>query len=141
MPCILWITGDFSSAALIEKTGLQPYKIIEKGTTVTTRDGDRHYDHTVCGFDVSTGDFTAFKTLVEDATVWLETHKEQLLHLDDVHAQGKLDFGFYTQFADSKIVAQYDTLPHRLLKLAGDLKFDIELSQYWYSEDQGAQLN
>ncbi len=141
MPCILWITGDFRSEEIIDKTGLQPYKIVEKDAVVATRDGERHYDHAVCGFDVSAGDFTEFKQLVEDAQQWLETHYAQLQKLESFPLQGKLDFGYYTQFADSKIVAQYDTLPHKLLKLAGDLKFDIELSQYWYAENQGAQLN
>lgn len=141
MPCILWITCDCSSEQLIETVALQPYKIIEKGSVVETRDGEKRFDHTLCGFDVSTKDFTEFEVLVKDATQWLSDHYGQLEKLADMGATVKLDFGFYTKFVDSKIVAQYDSIPWQLMKIAGDLKIDIELSQYWYTEDQGAQLN
>lgn len=141
MPCVLWVSCDCSSEKLVETIALQPYKVIEKGAVVETRDGEKHFDHTLCGFDVSTGDFTDFKTLVQQSIQWLTEHFGQLLKLAEIEATAKLDYGFYTQFVDSKIVAQYDTIPHELMKLASDLKMDIELSQYWFAENQGAQLN
>jgi hypothetical protein len=141
MPCVLWISSECNSDELIKTIELQPYKVIEKGAVVDTKEGEKTFDHTLCGFDVSTGDFTDFKTLVKETTQWLAMNYEKLSRLSAIHATAKLDFGFYTQFVDSKIVAQYDTIPYQLMKLASDLKMDIELSQYWYSEDQGAQLN
>ena len=141
MPCVLWVSCECSSEELIKLIDLQPYKIIEKGATLETRDGEKHFDHTLCGFDVSTKDFTEFKILVQESVEWLTTNFERLLKLSSIHATAKLDFGYYTQFVDSKIVAQYDTIPYQLMKLASDLKMDIELSQYWYAENQGAQLN
>lgn len=141
MPCVLWITCDCTSQELIETIDLQPYKTIEKGSTVATRDGEKHFDHTLCGFDVSTGDFTDFKKLVQESTQWLSDNFEKLSRLPAISATAKLDYGFYTQFVDSKIVAQYDTIPWQLMKLASELKIDMELSQYWYAEHEGAQLN
>ena len=141
MPCVLWVSCDCSSRELIESLGLESYKTIEKGSTVATREGDKHFDHTLCGFDVSTGDFSDFKTLVKDSIDWLKANRERLEGLKALNATGRLDYGFYTQFTDSKIVAQYDTIPSELMKLAAALDLDIELSQYWYAEGQGAQLN
>jgi len=141
MPCVLWVTCSCSSEELINTIDIQPYKIIEKGAVVDTRDGVKHFDHTLCGFDVSTADFTEFKVLVQHAIDWLGSNFEHLSKLPLLNASAKLDFGYYTQFVDSKIVAQYDTIPFQLMKLAGDLEIDIELSQYWFAKDQGAQLN
>ncbi len=141
MPCVLWVSCDCSSDELIMKLELKPYKIIEKGSVVTTREGEQYFDHTLCGFDVSKGDFTDFKTLVQESVQWLSEHFNKLSRLQDIEASGKLDYGFYSRFADSKIVAQYDTIPYALIRLASDLKLTIELSQYWYAEHEGAQLN
>lgn len=141
MPCVLWVSCDCPSGEIVDIVEIQPYKIIEKGSVVDTKAGERYYNHTVCGFDVSTADFTDFKKQVTDATKWLQQYFPQLSRLESLGATAKLDFGFYTQFADSKIVAQYDTIPYQLAQLTGTLKIDIELSQYWYAEGQGAQLN
>lgn len=141
MPCVLWVSCDCDSELLIKTIELQPYKIIEKNTVVDTKAGERLYDQTVCSFDVSAIDFTDFKGQVAEAIAWLEMHQEKLSKLKTINATAKLDFGYYSQFMDTNIVAQYDSIPHKLAKLAGNLEMDIELSQYWYSEDQGAQLN
>ena len=141
MPCVLWISCECSSQELVKLLELEPYKTIEKGSVVETREGQKLYEQPLCGFDVSKADFTDLKLQTEEAIRWLETHLMKLKKLEQVNATAKLDFGYYTQFVDSKIVAQYDTIPHKLAKLAGDLMIDIELSQYWYAEGQGAQLN
>lgn len=141
MPCILWISSDYPSEELTKDISLKPFKIIEKGEVLETREGEKKYDHTLCGFDVSTEDFTDLKTLVKDATLWLSIHFEDILKLRKLVSKARLDFGYYTSFSDSKIVAQYDTIPFQLMKLTGELNIDLELSQYWYSENQSAQLN
>ncbi len=141
MPCVLWVSCDQPSSDLVALLELQPYKIIERGSVVETAQGTKKYEQTLCGFDVSRQDFTDLKPQLEEAAGWLEQHFQQLQRLQNINSTQTLDFGFYTEFADSKIVAQYNKLPHRLLKLAGDLMVDIELSQYWYSGEQGAQLN
>ncbi len=141
MPCVLWISCDCSSEELIKTINIQPYKIIEKGAVVETKVGQKLYDQTLCGFDVSQKDFTDLKPQVDDAIQWLEANYSNLTGLQQLGATARLDFGYYTQFTDTKIVAQYDSIPHQLSKLTGALKLDIELSQYWHSEDQGAQLN
>jgi len=135
MPCVLWISGDFTSEEIISNTQLLPYKFIAKGETVQTKNGKKTYEQALCGFDVSEKDFTDFKALVADAQAYLEGNfgnLSALAKLKDTTA--RLDFGYYTSFMDQRIVAQYDTLPHRLLKLAGELQIDIELSQYWHSD-------
>jgi hypothetical protein len=142
MPCVLWMTCDCSSEELIEATGLQPYKIIEKGSDVETKAGTKHYEQTVCGFDVSAKDFTDFKGQVSDATEYLEVNRGKLEKAEGLTGlSAKLDFGYYSQFVDTNILAQYDTIPHRLMKLAGGLKIDIELSQYWYQGENSTLLN
>lgn len=141
MPCVLWISCDCNSQELTDTINLQPYKTIERGAIVETKEGSKKFEQTLCGYDVSKGDFTDFKTLVQDATQWLTQNFDNLKKLSAINYSGKLDFGFYTQFVDSKIVAQYDTIPVALMKLASELNLDIELSQYWFAENQGAQLN
>ena len=70
-----------------------------------------------------------------DALAYLEGCYENLGALSQLkNVTARLDFGYYTSFMDQRIVAQYDTLPHRLLKLAGELQIDIELSQYWHGD-------
>src|ERR1044072_9141185 len=113
MPCVLWISCNCSSEELVGTIELQPYKIIEKGSVVETRDGEKRFDDTLCGFDVSTQDFKDFKTLVTESSEWLSQHFEKLSKLSAIQATAKLDFGYYTQFVDSKIVAQYDTIPYQ----------------------------
>lgn len=141
MPCVLWVSCDCDSDVLIKTIELQPYKTIEKNTVVETKAGEKLYDQTVCGFDVSAIDFADFNGQVAEAIAWLESHQEKLAGLKTIGAKAKLDFGYYSQFIDTNIVAQYDSIPHKLAKLTGNLEIDIELSQYWYSENQGAQLN
>jgi hypothetical protein len=135
MPCVLWISGDFATEILEEAIQLTPYKKIEKGSVVQTKEGPKQYDTALCGFDVSQRDFTDFQALVNDAIGFLESNFNSLQGLEKVPgAAAKLDFGYFTTFTDNKIVAQYDTLPFQLLRLAGNLKIDIELSQYWHND-------
>jgi hypothetical protein len=143
MPCVLWISCDCSSKALIDTLEMQPYKTIEKGSVVATKTGgEKLYEQTLCGFDVSQRDFIDIKGQIQDAIQYLEAHSAQLSRLEKVEGfSAKLDFGIYTQFSDNRILAQYDTIPHQLMKLAGDLKLDLELSQYWYAGEENTQLN
>jgi hypothetical protein len=136
MPCVLWVSGDFTSEEIISNTQLLPYKFIAKGETVQLKTGgEKTYEQALCGFDVSDKDFSDFKALVADALTYLEAYHENLAALPKLKDMAaRLDFGYYTSFMDQRIVAQYDTLPHRLLKLAGDLQIDIELSQYWHGD-------
>ncbi|XZF16434.1 DUF4279 domain-containing protein [Chitinophagaceae bacterium MMS25-I14] len=135
MPCVLWISGDFTTEELTGKLLITPYKTIEKGATVQTKDGPKKYEQALCGFDVSSKDFTDFQSLVGDAIAYLEEHFNDLQVLAEMPAvHAKLDFGYFTSFMDNHIVAQYDTLPYQLLRLAGNLKIDIELSQYWHGD-------
>jgi len=135
MPCVLWISGDFTSEEIVNNTQLLPYKFIAKGETVQTKNGEKTYEQALCGFDVSEKDFSDFKALVADALAYLEGCYENLTALSQLKdVTARLDFGYYTSFMDQRIVAQYDTLPHRLLKLAGELQIDIELSQYWHGD-------
>lgn len=135
MPCVLWISGDFKTEELVDAIQLTPYKKIEKGEVVQTKEGPKKYESALCGFDVSQRDFTDFQALVGDAISFLEANFNKLQGLDKLPAaSAKLDFGYFTTFIDTKIVAQYDTLPFQLLRLSGNLKIDIELSQYWHSD-------
>jgi hypothetical protein len=136
MPCVLWISGDFTSEEIISNTQLLPYKFIAKGETVQLKTGEeKTYEQALCGFDVSEKDFTDFKALVTDAQAYLEDNYQNLSALSKLKDMtARLDFGYYTSFMDQRIVAQYDTLPHRLLKLSGELQIDIELSQYWHAD-------
>lgn len=136
MPCVLWISGDFTSEEIISNTQLLPYKFIAKGETVKLKTGEeKTYEQALCGFDVSEKDFTDFKALAADAQAYLEGNYEHLAALSKLKDMAaRLDFGYYTSFMDQRIVAQYDILPHRLLRLAGELQIDIELSQYWHGD-------
>jgi len=135
MPCVLWISGDFNTDALTEIIRLTPYKKIEKGEVVTTKDGPKKYEQALCGFDVSSKDFTDFQAMVSDAISFLETNFNNLQPLAEMQGvNAKLDFGYFSTFMDTNIVAQYDTIPYQLSRLAGNLRIDIELSQYWHTQ-------
>lgn len=140
MSCILRIEGDnFKVHEFLKQTNLKPYIAYLKGDELGfTRRGINTYEINGCSFDLSTADFDRFDTQKKDALNFLELHFEKLkllpefgLQIDEVPI---IDFGIFTRMFD--VAVQSDYLEPKLLKLAGELNFGIEISQYIESENE-----
>ncbi|KIA82474.1 hypothetical protein [Flavobacterium sp. AED] len=140
MSCILRIEGDnFKVHEFLKQTNLQPYIAYLKGDELGfTRSGINTYQINGCSFDLSKADFDRFDIQKKDALNFLEMHFEKLkllpeygLLIDEVPI---IDFGIFTRMFD--VTVQSDYLEPKLLKLAGELNFGIEISQYIQSENE-----
>ncbi len=82
---------------------------------------------------VSNAEFEEFEIQKTDAIAFMKRHFNELnkIHLLDGLESAVLDFGILMR----DVFIQSDVFPAELLFLAGQLGFDIELSQYRPSED------
>ena len=79
-------------------------------------------------FDVSTADFNDFEQQKRDAIAFLKTRElmiRKVMNWPGVQT-GELDFGIWQR----DVMVQCDRFPAELLRLAGGLGLDIELSRY-----------
>jgi|TARA_R110002111_G_scaffold48505_1_gene86101 hypothetical protein len=132
MSCILRIDGiKFQVDDFLESTELKPYKIYRIGEKLKI--GKRKFeDSNGCFFDLSKADFNDFEQQRKDALKFLKTHFDQLKTVFDFGLtkddKPRIDFGITTRMND--VAVQCDYLEPELLKLAGNLNFGIEISQY-----------
>ena len=110
MSCVLRISVPNLETAL-QNLSISPYRV-DKGTA---------------HFDVSDANFDNFNGQIEDAITFLSSNGTDVkLLMSKPNATGDLDFGI--DWRD--VVAQFDTLPAALVRLAGDLGLDLTLSHY-----------
>ena len=132
MSCVLRIEGtEFRVDDFLKSTGLKPYKIFRKNEKDKIVK-DLIYDSNGCAIDLSKADFDEFEQQKKDVIAYLKMNFEKLntvfsfgLHNDEIPV---MDFGTTTRMHEVEI--QSDYLEPELLKLAGNLNFGIELSQY-----------
>lgn len=140
MGCVLRIEGEkFKVHEFLKETKLEPYIVFLKGDELGfTRRGKNIHEISGCSFDLSIAEFDRFDLQKKDALEFLEIHFEKLKLLSDFGLQkGEIpiiDFGIFTRMFDFEI--QSDYLESKLLKLAGELNFGIEISQYIPSENE-----
>ncbi|CAM3184801.1 hypothetical protein [Flavobacterium frigoris] len=140
MSCILRIEGEnFKVHEFIAETGLEPYIAFIKGDKLGfKRRGIDIYEINGCSFELSNADFDNFDLQKKDALEFLEKNLEKLKLLFKFGLENSeipiIDFGIFTRMYDYQI--QSDYLEPKLLKLAGELNFGIEISQYIKSEDE-----
>lgn len=133
MSCNLHLSGArFDVDAFLAQSGLQPYQKGKAGDPVWAHkpDGKRLKD-SYCSFEASRADFDAFEEQVADVIRFLEENKDQLSLVTNTPEieEALLDFGIELRIGEH-VAVQFDRLPARLLKLAGELGIDIGLSLY-----------
>ena len=85
-----------------------------------------------CKFDASKADFDMFEQQKIEVIAFLKLHFNRLALLEILEIESlTLDFGVSSPFLDENIAIASFTLPSELLKLAGNLNIDIELSEYF----------
>lgn len=140
MSCVLRIEGEnLKVYEFLKITKLTAYKVYLKGDRIGyAKNMNNTYQKNGCSFDLSSADFDRFDLQKKDALNFLETNFEKFKLLPDfglkIDEIPVIDFGIYTRMFD--VVIQSDYFEPKLLKLAGELNFGIEISQYIQSENE-----
>ncbi len=127
MGCIFRVGGvDFDVDACLCECQLEIYGIYRKGEAYGKSGRIRR--HSGFGAAVSKAEFEDFPQQVEDAIAFLQDNADELRKLTNFPGiEGRtLDF----PIADRDVAVQCDILPSLLLRLAGDLEINIEISRY-----------
>jgi len=121
---------DFNVDAFVANCALPVCTVKRRGEPVfpaSQPDGRRHEQSGVHVL-ASEADFTEFRAQVNEATAFLRENTAELRRLRTFAGveTATLDFGIERR----DVAVQCDRLPAELLRLAGALDMDIELSQY-----------
>ena len=87
---------------------------------------------------VSDADFNNLTQQIKDTIDFLKENKDKLWHISQTSEveHATLDFGIELRIDFQKVVYQFERFPNELLKLAGDLGLEIELSLYPQSVEE-----
>ncbi|GAO45357.1 DUF4279 domain-containing protein [Flavihumibacter petaseus] len=134
MSCILTISGrNFDIDQFIDKSNLKPFRKSYKGQPrfKTKPDGAKLTQSSI-SIETSKADFDNLTKQISDTVRYLKRNKDNLVHIATFKGidHAVLDFGVDLRIDKVKVLTQSDTFPNALLKLAGDLGLDIELSIY-----------
>lgn len=134
MSCILTISGrNFDIDSFVDKGKLRPYRKSHKGQArfKTKPDGEK-LTHSSISIQTSKADFDNLKKQIADTIRFLKRNKDKLSYVGATKGieYAVLDFGIDLRIDRKKVLTQSDTFPNELLKLAGDLGLDIQLSIY-----------
>jgi hypothetical protein len=134
MSCVLRIEGEhFRADNFLKETSINAYKVWKAGDAMTPKRKEPSH-HTAHGFNIkiSDADFNQLELQCTDAIRFLSENVRHLQRLKEFGLSETevpiLDFAIYTRMF--QVGAQFDRFPPELLKLAGNLNFAIELSQY-----------
>jgi hypothetical protein len=134
MSCILTIGGkNFDIDDFVGKTKLRPYRKSYKGQPkLKTKPDEDRLTHSSISIETSKADFDNLKKQIADTIRYLKRNKDKLVKITSTRGidYAFLDFGIDLRIDKKKVLTQSDTFPSELLKLAGDLGVDIELSIY-----------
>ncbi len=87
--------------------------------------------------EASKADFSDFETQKQDVTAFLKENYAQLKQLvSDGEAWATLDFGIADLISEGEVACQSEYLSAELLRLAGNLGIDIEISRYPVQEEE-----
>lgn len=129
---VLRVGGErFDPDAALTASSLRPYLVRRKGEHPFLSRPEVVADHGSFCCDVSSadGDLAAH---AREAIEFLTRHRDDLARLRDDPAVDyrEIDFGYVLRIDGHRVVVQCDTLPHDLLRLAGELRIDFVLSLY-----------
>ena len=134
MSCILTIIGqDFDVDTFIEKSKLRPYKKSYKGQPrVKSKPDGIKLSHSLLSIETSKAGFNDLKKQISDTFRFLSFNKDKLTFITSTEGidHAIIDFGIYLRIDSVSVLTQSDKFPNKLLKLAGELGLDIELSIY-----------
>jgi hypothetical protein len=134
MSCILTIRGkSFDVDAFIDKSKLRPYKKSYKGQPrLKTKPNSDKLSYSHLSIETSKADFDNLDKQIADTIRYLKRNKDKLAHINTTKGidHAVLDFGIDLRIDRKNVLCQSDKFPSKLLKLAGDLGLDIELSIY-----------
>jgi hypothetical protein len=134
MSCILNIGGrNFDIDDFVAKSELRPNRKGYKGQPMfkTKPEGER-LAHSSISIEISKAGFDNLKKQIAETIRYLKRHKNKLSHVSATKGidYAVLDFGVDLRIDRKKVLTQSETFPRELLKLAGDIGIDIELSIY-----------
>jgi len=134
MSCYLYITGTkFDIDAFITKSKLsyssKRYKGQPKFETKPT--GEKLLRSSL-SMQTSSADFNDLEKQIKDTIAYLKRNYEKLDHISSTKEiqWAVLNFGIDLRIDKKNVFSQSDMFPNKLLKLAGNLGLDIELSIY-----------
>ncbi len=119
--------------AFVAKTRLRPYKKTYKGQPrFKTKPEGEKIRYSLLSIETSKANFSDLNKQIKDTIQYIKKNKKKLAHIsltkEIEHAT--LDFGIDLRIDKKNVLIQSDKFPSDLLKLAGDLGLDIELSIY-----------
>lgn len=131
MSAVLRVSGvNFDVDAFLIGCDLPICAVKRRGEPVfpNTQPNGRRYDQSGVHVVVSDAESDEFPRQVQETLAFLKQHTVQIRRLCEFPgvASASIDFGV----ARRDVAVQCDTLPAELLRLAGTLGLDIELSQY-----------
>jgi hypothetical protein len=134
MSCILTISGrNFDVDVFTDTSKLRPYRKSYKGQPKykSKPDGEKLTNSSI-SIEASKADFHNLKKQIADTIRFLKRNKDKLAFIGATKGieYAILDFGIYLRIDKKKVLTQSDRFPSELLKLAGDLGLEIELSIY-----------
>lgn len=134
MPCNLVILGkDLDIDAFLAKSKLRGFSKTYKGEPMfKSKPEGRKVEHSSLSIQTSKADWDELDKQINDTIRYLKRHKDKLSYIKEVKEVdfALLDFGINLRIDGKKVIAQSDTFPNALLKLAGEIGLDIELSIY-----------
>lgn len=134
MSCVLTIAGlNLDIDDFVYKTKLRPHKKSYKGLPrfATQPDGDKLSQSRI-SIITSRAGFNDLTKQIADTIRYVKRNRSKLSHISSTKGidYAVLNFGIDLRIDRKNVLTQSDTFPAALLKLAGDLNLDIELSIY-----------
>ena len=134
MSCILTISGrNFDVDVFTDTTKLRPYRKSYRGQPkFKSKPGGEKLTCSSISIEASKADFDNLKKQIADTIRFLKRNKDKLAQIILTRGidNAVLDFGIDLRIDKKNVLTQTDKFPSELLKLAGDLGLDIELSIY-----------
>lgn len=134
MPCNLVILGkDLDIDDFLAKSKLRGYIKRYKGEPMfKSKPNSRKLAHSRTGIETSKAGFDDLDKQIKDTIKYLKKHKEKLCIIKETKGieLAVLDFGIALRIDGKKVATQSDRFPSELLKLAGEIGLDVELSIY-----------
>ena len=134
MPCNLVILGkNLDIDAFLAQSKLRGFARIYKGEARFKSQPDgKKVEHSRVAIQTSKAGFDELDKQIKDTIRHLKRHKGQLSYIKHVKEidLALLDFGINLRIDKKKVLLQSDRFPSELLKLAGEIGLDIELSLY-----------
>lgn len=134
MPCNLVILGkNFDIDEFLAKSKLRGFTKVYKGEPrFKSKPNGEKVEHSRIGIQTSKAGFHELEKQIKDTIRYLKRHKDKLSHIKQFSEIdfATLDFGINLRIDKKKVLLQSDRFPNELLKLAGEIGLDIELSIY-----------